>query len=237
MIRLSKQANNGVDININMTSQHQKPVGKSGHIRISIDKDNHSKTVVNIDLPMTKEEQEKYFLDMFVKAGRKRGFAIHKYWQNKQDDFDSTLVVGNNSSIYLELKEIVIPANNDKNLSPYGKMNEPMNVGDYVKIIVEMILALNSKYTSDKPIHLLLYVTDWKFVPGETVLTLVQYKLHSLKLIFENIFFYIPIDQENGALQLIYPTPKEYWQDFDVSKYENGVLVNLDPNKWQIVKE
>lgn len=213
-----------------------KPVGINGYVRISFDKDKHSKSVVNIELPKTKEEQEKYFLDMFVKAGRQRGFAIHKYWQNKQNDFDSTLVVGNNSNIYLELKEIVIPANDNNNVSPYAKKNEPISVADYAKTIVELVLSLNSKYKSDKPIHLLLYVTDWIFMPGETVLSLVQYKLHSQELIFENIFFYIPKDQENGELQLIYPTPADYWRNFDESKYENGVFVNLDPNKWQIVK-
>jgi hypothetical protein len=109
------------------------------------------------------------------------------------------------------------------------------NAYDLAKFIHGKIMEKSRKYRSQKPgkLFLLLYLDDWRFQPSTTMKVLLQYwcnrKVHS----FEAIFYYLPLDANEGHLSPIAPTPSEHWKNFDPENYRQSAVINFDPSKWR----
>lgn len=211
---------------------HNKPTGRTGFTRVTINP--NQITFKQLNLPKTKEKQEEYFVKRFVEESRKQfKFIINNYQQNKENDFDYLLEIGNHEKIYLELKEVLFQE--DKNSLPYKHKNLIINNYDYAQSISKSIKNYSQKYSSDKPLHLLLYNTDFKFSLSNITMDLLRYFLHDQHLIFENIFYYSPLDQENGIVNIIFPSSRE-WDNFDANNYKNSIEYKFDQEKFKPIQ-
>ncbi len=204
---------------------HNKPSGKNGIARVKINPNSY--VFVPIILPLDKASKENYFVERFVQETKKVGFKIHSYKANQENDFDFILNIGNHEDVYLELKE-VLPQITEKG-SPYETRNTSINNYDYANSVAKEIVAYSKKYSSDKPLHLLLYTSDYKFALSDIATMLLKYFLKDQKLIFEYIFLYTPIDQTNGEVKLIYPSEQSFDENFNPEKYKDSICIPLDP--------
>ena len=184
-------------------------------------------------MPTAKDEIEKSIINKFIRAGRKAGFTIHSCTKNTESHFDFTLVIGSQETVYVDLKEIIIP---NKNNSPYKRTNKQINDEEYSNYIIKLIKECSEKYRSKSktPIHLLLYITDWKFNPSNTVIALVQHALLKQDLMFEYVFFLDIVADDYEELRLLFPSKKSRWIGFDPNNYKNSTTYNLNPSKWEL---
>jgi hypothetical protein len=95
----------------------------------------------------------------------------------------------------------------------------------------------SNRYKSAKPgndMFLLIYLDDWRFQPGNDLITLLRYWSHRKPHIFKAIFYYMPTDATDGDISLIFPTGND-WNTFDPEQYRRTVInLDLDPAKWQV---
>jgi hypothetical protein len=106
---------------------------------------------------------------------------------------------------------------------------------DTAEKVLGNIMGKSKKYGSAgaTELSLLTYTTDWKFTVSESVLTLLQYWTATNSHNFAGIYLYMLIDNSSGVSRLIYPTPLEFWKDFDPETLRGHKTINFDPKKWQ----
>jgi hypothetical protein len=124
----------------------------------------------------------------------------------------------------------------DKEGKPYENNDIEIRIFDFAEQIRDTVMRKSQHYgkAGDTPIHLLLYVTHWRFWPSETVIHLVQHFLNQSPPIMEYVFLVLPLTATEGTARVLYPSrdPLEGHapEDFREAKY----LV-LDPSKARIV--
>ena len=189
-----------------------------------------------IPIPEGKADIEKLYAQQFVAAFNRdlplRSLVINDVRQNPENSLDFTLSTPDGDK-WLELMEIapfeyfgVPPDQAPNEYKPY----------DLAECLLKKIMTKSRKYRSAGPgnLFLLLYLTDWRFVPSETLIALLQYWCCRRKDSFEAIFLYMPFTATEGRLALIEPKPTEFWKAFDPELYRHNVTTNLDPSKWKI---
>jgi hypothetical protein len=107
--------------------------------------------------------------------------------------------------MYLELMEI---APLDFFKTDYKSAPNQYKDYDLVKYIFNKINNKSKKYSSikDKPICLLIYVTDWKFILSDTTIALLQYWLISNQHGFQYVFYFSYSGENMKTLYTLYPT-------------------------------
>jgi hypothetical protein len=108
------------------------------------------------------------------------------------------------------------------------------NSYDLAAFLFAKIVGKSRKYRSARSpgLFLLLYLTDWRFLPGQTALALLQYWCNRRTHSFEAIFAFEGDGQGADWVKLIAPTPAGFWKGFDPEKFRDSSVVNLDPSKW-----
>lgn len=223
---------------------HTKPSGKIGPVLIHIDDKNRGKSQLSFQplvLPATKKEIEAFFIKKFVSAMQKAGASIKNIEENSENDFDYTLTLPG-GEVYLELSEVII-GNGKK--CPYLESNTILSLKNVADAVLQTVRNKNEKYKGrfGKPIHLLLYITHWRFAIPKSVLPYIYHQLLNMKHVFEDIFIYVPLDDDMGVLTafsdgkvaMLSPTPQEY--NTSSQDIPDGPLVTLNPNKWKWIQE
>lgn len=206
---------------------HKKPSGNIGHFRISVGEKDVKSSRVRIEHSAKKDEIEKYYCERFINAMRKNGTNILGFKQNEEDDFDFTLTMPG-GKVSLDLAEVTI---NQPKISPYKKKDSEIFYKDYIDSVINIVKkkSKRKRYQESKtPIYLLFYCTHWRFTPADAAIVVIQYDLLQLKHTFENIFFYCPLDREEGYVRVLYPTRKEKFDSIDIEEIRNGSYFNLD---------
>lgn len=215
----------------------KKPVGENGLIKLYVTEGiKTSKDFIKVKLPENKADIEKFFATKFLKVIKiKKWFKRYENADispNQENDLDFVLKT-DEGEYHLELMEIA-PLDYFKT----DFKNAPNLYYDYnfAKYVFEKITSKSNKYKSikDRPLSLLLYITDWKFLLSNTVISLLQYWLVSSNHSFTEIYYITYIDDDSNELFIIYPTEKEYFKNFDENKYKENTTYLLDPNKWEI---
>lgn len=213
---------------------HSKPTGKTGPIRVQRDENQVTMSWDVIDFPKTKEGIERYIMQQFILAGQQGGFKILGVKQNPENHFDFTLNLPG-GEVYIDLMELIYK---DEDGNPYDSKNMLIESALYARQIVSLILKKSNKYQSrsETPLHLLTYITHWRFLPNETVIRLVQHKLSKEPHIFENIF-YLSLDFGNEpTMRVLFPS-NDPLEGQDPSAFQDNKYLNLDPGNWKLIVE
>jgi hypothetical protein len=218
-----------------MRKRTRKPTGQTGPIRVSEGEISWEK----IKLSQAKEEIEMYFAKRFVaneKVLQQTPFRfLGEPIPNQQNDLDFRIRTANGFK-YMELMEA---APLESLMGGYEIAPSSYKPYDFASYIVSKIMGKSNAYapTISRGILLLVYTTDWKFFVSDSTITLLQYWTCKTTHRFEGIFWYSPLDQENGVVHLIYPTPPAHWKRFDPKKYRNNVVHNADPGSATLITE
>ncbi len=210
----------------------RKPTGKNGLVRMSFSPKRSLAEFQPIEFPTTKEEIEKLIVGGFLKAAKEQNLLDNSVEekQNQLDDFDFTLSTAFKEKS-LELMEIAPLENLSGSYKSAPTSYKPYDFADY---IFKKLMGKSDRYSGStgSGLILLMYITDWRFVLNEMVITLLEYwslhKQHS----FERIYCYSPITSDEGVLSPIYPTPNIFRKDFNPESYKEKLVQNLDPKGW-----
>jgi len=214
----------------------KKPTGTNGAFRIQINPDGTvSGSFMPITLPNSKAEVEQTIVNRFLasmnthlkQAGER--FFLSNPRINDENDFDFT-VDSPRGIAFLELMEIA-PLS-----GPYDKAPAQYNVYNFSKTIYQGITRKSKSYAQNmaNDLFLLIYPTHWAFTPSRSAINCLRYWCASTSLAFRAVFYYQPLDEQEGAPHWIFPVPPELLNNFNPEQVRDNVFINLDPRNWDI---
>jgi hypothetical protein len=213
-----------------------KPIGSSGIVRMTETPTGAKAEYLKVSFPCTKTEQELLIAEGFLKSPPESPFHFlaltgASVEQNSENHFDFTLTSRNGIISYLELTEC---APFERGITGYEAAPAERNSYDLASRLMNQIRKKSAKYGSAPKggLNLLLYETDWKFMPSQTTLALLQYWSLIQTHIFTAIFWYHPVEISSGITQVIFPTPTRHWAHFSPGKYRDSTVINLSPAHW-----
>jgi hypothetical protein len=186
-----------------------------------------------IQFPETKPEIEEYILNCAIRSAEKMGMPLYnltrKPDQNPENDFDFTLFTTQGTE-YLDLMEVMPLAwvNGPHERAPASYNNGEFADAVYVEISKK---AEHYKGATNIAIHLLLYPTDWKLRLSSGVQNLLAFFCQRDKLHFKSIATYLPDDQSQGEVTILYPSPSESFVQFDETTARQRVTLVGDFTK------
>ena len=185
-----------------------------------------------IQFPTEKHKIEQVVLDWFVKAGQKAGFSFRRIKPNKENDFDFDLTLPG-GLVHLELTELMY---RDDEGQPYQSRNSRIETLRYANQIVDSIRKKNAHYSAKQkvPIHLLTYITHWRFGLSENVIATVQHLLSKSPLVFEHVFLVTPFHGTEARLDLLYRVERKLTGK--LSDLEGHFYLILDPAKGKVIR-
>jgi hypothetical protein len=211
----------------------KKPKGKKGTFKVSLDGAAAKGGFEPIVYPENKDDIEKFVVNLWLAETRKAGGTVLNVIQNPEDDLDFTLKLPS-GVIKLELVELIY---SDVGGNPYEADEFWIESFELAEKIVALVDKKSEHYGGrqpTRPIHLLLYITHWQFLPSEVAIRLAQHFLHLKKPIFENIFFLSPVRASNGSVRVLYPS-KEPLEGRHPTEFIDHRYLNLNPSKFEIV--
>jgi hypothetical protein len=178
-----------------------KPTGDLGSLRIG---NGAADYLVELK-PSTKPEVEAWVLDRAIASARSKGESLYDLTgqpqQNPQNDFDFTLPTRFGPQD-LDLMEVVLmpPGGGYRNVPTF------YSVGTMVRNTVEGVLAKSKHYGKPaRPLHLLLYSTDWRFILTPQVLGALATALRSPSHVFKSICYTYPTGRSGSTVEKLFP--------------------------------
>jgi hypothetical protein len=212
-----------------------KPTGVSGSTKIDFSPEKILIEPQPIQFPTVKEEIEELMVQGFLNVVSKEKLIQEpiNYEQNKQDDFDFTLETIEGKKA-LELMEIA-PLEHLR--GQYNQAPEQYVPYDFAKYIFNKIMKKSIRYTTsvENGLWLLVYATDFRFMLSNTVIGLLQFWTVKNPHSFERIYYHHPLAMKDGLVYTIFPTPCNYWNNFNPEDYRNNVTYIFSPLEgWNI---
>ena len=216
-------------------NEPRKPTGESGVTKISTGPDGARAEFEQLEFPKTKDQIEKLIVSNFLRLAPSTGvfsFPDCAVEQNPESDLDFTLKCDDKKARKLELMEVA-PLEHLR--GSYEAAPTSYKPYDFARYILEKALGKSKKYGSSNrtELHLLIYITDWRFILSESVTALLQYWTLTTPHNFAGIYVYMPITKAEGIPQLIFPTPRKHWKSFNPDAHRENVVHNLDPKGWK----
>ncbi len=106
---------------------------------------------------------------------------------------------------------------------------------ELAKYLLSKIQGKSEKYGKAKGVeqYLLLYITDWRFILSQSVMALLQYWTLTTAHNFTGIYLYMPMNKDEGISSLLFPTPADFWKNFNPESLKENLVQNLDPKGWK----
>jgi len=216
---------------ISSMNKPTKPTGEAGVIKLSGGILGTEADFQKLEFPDTKDEIEAFIVKAFMPGATKCGLLPDgtTVQQNKEQDLDFTLRFPNGDSGELELMEIAQLEEVKGSYSDAPPDNKPYESAER---LFAKIMKKSNKYglKGKAQRHLLIYVTDWKFVPSMTADKLLRYWLATIDHNFGIVFQFMPVSADDGPMLQLYPT-NDNWKGFDPDIHRQNRVTNLDPNK------
>jgi hypothetical protein len=217
--------------------KHNKPTGNIGPNKVILENESYKLSWDKVVFPTVKEDIELYYCEKFAEQIIKAGGEIYSIKQNEENHLDFSLELPG-GHVYLDLAEVIIP---DYKSSPYANESIKISYSEYIDSILNIVIKKSNKYQSKStiPIFLLLYCTHWRFIPNDEIIYFLQYYLVNNESNFENIFLYIPLDNIEGHLHVLFPTDNLKFKNITpeiAETYRNKFYLNLNPNKFELLK-
>jgi hypothetical protein len=209
----------------------RKPTGQIGPFTATMHPSGPTGRWDRISFPTSKPEIERLIVDLFLREIRKTDAAIHEVKQNEEDDFDFALVLPG-GNVWLDVTEIVyreIPSR------PYDSRQIRIDSYPFAEQIRDAVMNKSAHYgkAGTQPIHLLAYITHWRFWPSEVVIRLAQHLLAFSRPIAENVFLSLPLDSTAAAIRVLYPS-SDPLEGHDPDEFKDHWSLTLDPANWQL---
>ena len=217
----------------------RKPRGISGMVRLTggVEK----AEFIPDGLPAAKDAIEKE-----ICAGAARSMRFHGWntWpleseprQLAENDFDFAFVTTGDPE-YLDLAEVA-PLKGVR--GGYEGVPTTFARGKLVDAILRLVEKKDLHYAGRRrsKVHLLLYITDFRFLVSEGVVMLLKVALRRQRHGFASITYFAPIGAESGFLCVLHPAPGgvPYLNRQDEARMRAETLTNFDPRKWQHDRE
>lgn len=149
--------------------------------------------------------------------------------QNDENHFDFTLRTAQGEE-YLDLMEAAP-------LQHYGGSYEAvpqvLNVGELAAAVYELVLRKNAKYQGiwARPIHLLLYTTDWRLSLPPSVMTLLAHWFRTKSHGFATVAYFLPAGVVRPHWCMLFPSTDPELDDIDESQVAQRVAARIDPSE------
>jgi hypothetical protein len=212
----------------------KKPTGSIGPISVTSTPTGAVGAWNKVEFPKDKEGIEKLVVEMWANATRSAGGTILEIIPNKQNDFDFTLVLPG-GKVSMDLVEFIYRDGQGK---PYDSDQIEIQSFDYAKQLVATVMEKSAHYgkAGTQSIHLLIYITHWRFWSNEVAIRLAQHFLSESPPIFENVFFVEPLDAIQGNARVLYPSrnPMEGHKPED---FKEHFTLTLNPGNWTIASD
>jgi hypothetical protein len=183
----------------------RKPRGINGPVRITSGAD--SVEFIPNELPDAKPAIEKVIIDgsrvTQSAMGADPWSLIAEPVQLEESSFDFELPTRAGKE-HLDLVEFAP-------LSHYGgsyeKAPNKHNVGELADAYWALIKRKSAHYGASRRarVHLLVYITDFRFLPSETTFAVLEALLNRKRHDFLSVSFYSPIDTESGMFRELWP--------------------------------
>jgi hypothetical protein len=183
----------------------RKPRGINGPVRITAG--GPPPEFMPNSLPATKAGIEKVMVDGARSA--QRALSINTWnlagetKQLEEDSFDFELSTTKGTE-HLDLVEFAPLA---KYKGSYENVPNKHNVGELTDALWSLIKQKSKHYGLARrgKVHLLIYITDFRFFPSDPVFTLLELYCQRKSHGFLSVAFYSPIDMESGVFRQLYP--------------------------------
>jgi len=212
----------------------KKPTGKIGPLVMRNTPAGTSGGWETIKFPGPKDEVERFMLDLWISEMRKAGRSVLSVTKNPEDHFDFTLELPG-GTVYMDLAELFYC---NKDGIPYENDDIEIRIYDFAAQTRDTVLKKSQHYgkAGDTPIHLLLYITHWRFWPAEPVIRLAQHFLSEAPPITENVFLVLPFDAANGTVRVLYPS-RDPLEGRSPDEFVDKIYWTLDPSKGQFISK
>jgi hypothetical protein len=139
----------------------KKPTGNIGPFSVVSTPTGVVRTWNKVRFPADKESIERLIIEMWANAMANAGGRTFKIVPNKQNDFDFTLVLPG-GTISMDLVEFIYRDGQGK---PYDSDQIKIHSFEYAKQLAATVMEKSAHYggKSTQPIHLLVYITHWRF--------------------------------------------------------------------------
>ena len=210
----------------------RKPTGETGPFRVEMNAGEVVGGWAKIPFPSVKADIEKTVVGYFERAMTKNGASIVAARQNAEADFDFTLTLPG-GTVDLELREIHYQ---DGSRRPYESRDIKIKSCTYAEQIRDAVQHKSARYSpnSKVPVHLLLYLTHWRFQPNEVVIRLAQHFFAEQPPIFENVFLLQPLDDRDAEVRVLYPSINPL-EGHRLEEFVDHWYLNLDPARANVV--
>jgi hypothetical protein len=210
----------------------KKPTGNIGPFSATSTPNGVTGAWKKIEFPKDKESIEKLVVEMWASATRSAGATIYEIIQNRQNDFDFTLVLPG-GTVSMDLVEFIYRDGQGK---PYDGDQIEIKSFDYAEQLVATVMGKSAHYgkVGAQPIHLLVYITHWRFWSNEVAIRLAQYFLSEIPPIFENVFFIEPFDAKEGNARVLYPS-RSPMEGHSPEEFKDHFSLTLNPGNWEVI--
>jgi hypothetical protein len=208
-----------------------KPTGAIGPIKVETSPSGAVATWEKIAFPTSKPEIEQLIIDLFINTFKANGATFLKVQQNDENDFDYMLTIPG-WCVYLDLCEFIYFDGQGK---PYSEHASKLYSFLLAEQLTDAVIKKSNHYgkSGETPIHLLLYITHWRFLYSEVAIRLAQHFLKNENIVFENVFLLIPIDGKSGELRALFPSIDPL-EGHAPSEYNEHFFVNFGPDKFEM---
>lgn len=214
-------------------TKRKKPTGDLGFV--SLGGGSEPPVFHPIQFPETKDEIEDWILQATLQAAESAGLGFLPTSatprRNPENHFDYTLTTEQGEE-YLDLMEIVV-------LPPGTKGGHKEGVVSYhpramAEAIWKNIVKKSKRYGLPKPnIHLLLYVTDWRFRLVQTVSELLACRIARRHHVFCSVSYFAPDDEQAGEFVPLFPLSSEVLEAY--SQRENQLTLMQRQNRHTLI--
>jgi hypothetical protein len=178
----------------------RKPRGINGLLRLTTGR---PPEFLRVEHPDEKDAIERSILAGGINAAVAQSVPLYELVgepvQNEENHFDFTLPTAHGDE-YVDLVEVVLPGGYEAAPSSYG-------VGAFADHMFALVKKKAKRYGMRRRsnVHLLLYSTDWKFLPSESVIALLSLYCYRRPHGFKTIAVTAPIDAEASIIWRAFP--------------------------------
>jgi hypothetical protein len=180
--------------------KRRKPRGTNGPVRLT---SGELPAFMPVEHPDEKDAIERRIMVGAVGAAKAQSIPLYELVsepiQNEENHFDFTLPTDTGNE-FVDLVEVVLPGGYRQAAASYG-------VGAFADHMFSLVKKKALKYGMRRRsnIHLLLYSTDWKFIPSESVVALLTLYCFRRPHGFKTVAVVAPIDSDSAILWRAFP--------------------------------
>lgn len=193
-------------------AERRKPTGVIGPVLL----EDGGARFNRVEFPKGKEDIENFILDLALKALEREALDL---WggtpqRNPENHFDFTVPTSPRPG-YLDLMEVAPLAGT----GGYQKAPLEYNHGERADWVWAKITQKAQGYgmPRSEAIHLLLYSTDFAFVPSPGVLEILAYHCLTADRGFKSIVYCAPDDGESARIYIVHPRSRDEFRGFSLA--------------------